>query len=290
MSTASTTDSHDHTSDGHTPGGFSHFIWTYVFSKDHKIIGLQFLFSTLIWFLIGGLLALAMRWQIAWPWGEGAPFGIQGMPILGNLFFAEQGGQISPEFYTMLFTMHATVMIFFVIIPVLAGAFGNYLIPLMIGADDMAFPTLNMLSYWFMWPAFIVMTAAFFVEGGGPAAGWTSYPPLSVLTEAAPGSGAGQTCWLVGVTLVGISSMMGSVNYLTTILQMRAPGMTMFRLPLTIWSMFITAILQAFALPVLTAAGVMQLTDRLIGTGFFLPDGATANNMPIATGGGQPLL
>ena len=290
MSTASTVDPHNQASGGHAPGGVSHFIWTYVFSRDHKIIGLQFLFSTLIWFLIGGLLALAVRWQVAWPWGEGAPFGIQGMPVLGNLFFAEQGGQISPEFYTMLFTMHATVMIFFVIIPILAGAFGNYLIPLMIGADDMAFPTLNMLSYWFMWPAFMVMTAAFFVEGGGPAAGWTSYPPLSVLTEAAPGSGAGQTCWLVGITLVGISSMMGSVNYLTTILQMRAPGMTMFRLPLTIWSMFITAVLQAFALPVLTAAGVMQLTDRLIGTGFFLPDGATANNMPLATGGGQPLL
>ena len=290
MSTASTVDPHNHASGKHAPGGVSHFIWTYVFSRDHKIIGLQFLFSTLIWFLVGGLLALAVRWQVAWPWGEGAPFGIQGMPVLGNMFFAEQGGQISPEFYTMLFTMHATVMIFFVIIPILAGAFGNYLIPLMIGADDMAFPTLNMLSYWFMWPAFIVMTAAFFVEGGGPAAGWTSYPPLSVLTEAAPGSGAGQTCWLVGITLVGISSMMGSVNYLTTILQMRAPGMTMFRLPLTIWAMFITAVLQAFALPVLTAAGVMQLTDRLIGTGFFLPDGATANNMPLATGGGQPLL
>jgi cytochrome c oxidase subunit 1 len=272
-------DAHDHAHAG--SGGVGAFISTYVFSRDHKIIGLQFLFSTLIWFLIGGLLALAVRAQVAWPW--------QPIPILSSLFPAE-GGQISPEFYTMLFTMHATVMIFFVIIPILAGAFGNFLIPLMIGADDMAFPTLNMLSYWFMWPAFLVMTLAFFVEGGGPAAGWTSYPPLSVLTEAAPGSRSGQTLWLLGVTFVGVSSMMGSVNYMTTIIQMRAPGMTMFRLPLTIWAMFITAILQAFALPVLTAAGFMQIMDRTMSTGFFLADGATANNMAAQTGGGQPLL
>ena len=190
----------------------------------------------------------------------------------------------------MLFTMHATVMIFFVIIPILAGAFGNFLIPLMIGADDMAFPTLNMLSYWFMWPAFICVGLSFFAPGNGAAAGWTSYPPLSVIHDAAPGSLNAQTLWLLGVTFVGISSMMGSVNYLTTIIQMRAPGMTMFRLPLTIWGMFITAILQAFALPVLTAAGFMQLLDRTLGTGFFLPEGLVANNSPMAAGGGQPLL
>jgi len=254
----------------------------YVFSRDHKIIGLQFLFSTLLWFLIGGLLALGIRWQLAWPW--------QSMPVIGPWLFAEEGGQISPEFYTTLFTMHATVMIFFVIIPVLAGAFGNYLIPLMIGADDMAFPTLNMLSYWFMWPAFLLIGASFFTPPYGAGAGWTSYPPLSAVTTAAPGSDTAQTLWLLGVTFVGISSMMGSVNYLTTIIQMRAPGMTMFRLPMTIWGMFITAILQAFALPVLTAAGFMQLTDRMIGTGFFLPEGLVVNNGDPATGGGQPLL
>ncbi len=258
------------------------FLTTYVFSRDHKIIGLQFLFSTLLWFFVGGLLALGIRWQLAWPWAE--------MPIVGNLLFASEGGQISPEFYTMLFTMHATIMIFFVIIPILAGAFGNFLIPLMIGADDMAFPTLNMLSYWFMWPAFLAVGASFFVEGGAASAGWTSYPPLSVITEAAPASGTGQTLWLIGITCVGVSSMMGSVNYLTTIIQMRAPGMTMFRMPLTIWGMFITAILQAFALPVLTAAGFMQLADRVVDTGFFLPEGATANNAPMEAGGGQPLL
>ncbi len=152
----------------HAPGHATSlgFLRTYVFSLDHKIIGIQFLFSTLLWFIVGGLLALGIRWQLAWPWTN--------MPLVGHLF-AE--GQISPEFYTMLFTMHASVMIFFVIIPILAGAFGNFLIPLMIGAEDMAFPVLNMMSYWVMWPAFICMIASFFVEpeagAVGAAAGWT---------------------------------------------------------------------------------------------------------------------
>ncbi len=274
-----TADMHGHeAAHGHSAS----FISTYVFSKDHKIIGIQFLFSTLLWFFVGGLLALGIRWQLAYPW--------QGMPIIGRMLFSAEGGQIAPEFYTVLFTMHATVMIFLVIIPILAGAFGNYLIPLMIGADDMAFPTLNMLSYWFMWPAFMCFGSSFFMSGGPPASGWTVYPPLSVHVGAAPGSLNAQNLWLLGLTLVGISSMMGSVNYLTTIIQMRAPGMTMFRLPMTIWAMFITAVLQAFALPVLTAAGFMQLMDRTIGTGFFLPEGLVVNNSSISAGGGQPLL
>src|SRR5690349_13818726 len=176
-----------HEEHGHGSMTALQFIDTYVFSKDHKIIGLQFLFSTLLWFLVGGLLALGIRWQLAWPWTS--------MPVIGPMLFAEQGGQISPEFYTMLFTMHATVMIFFVIIPMLAGAFGNYLIPLMIGADDMAFPTLNMLSYWFMWPAFVLIGGSFFMPGNGAAAGWTSYPPLTAVWEAAPSSGMAQTLW-----------------------------------------------------------------------------------------------
>ncbi len=272
-----TVGSHAH-DDAHSGGhAHAHSFWTtYVFSKDHKIIGIQFLFSTLIWFLIGGLLALGIRWQLAWPWTD--------MPVIGKMLFSGEGGQISPEFYTVLFTMHASIMIFFVIIPILAGAFGNFLIPLMIGAEDMAFPTLNMLSYWFMWPAFISMTASFFVEGGAAKGGWTGYPPLS-LTDL-----DGQTLWLIGLLFVGVSSMMGSVNYMTTIIQMRAPGMTMFRLPMTIWAMFITAILQAFALPVLTAALFMQLLDRTLGTGFFIPEMWSANNAPMASGGGQPLL
>ncbi|MBI83348.1 MAG: cytochrome c oxidase subunit I [Planctomycetaceae bacterium] len=268
---------------GHAEAGVGDFISTYVFSRDHKIIGMQFLFSTLLWFMVGGLLALGIRWQLAWPWS--------GMPVIGPMLFSGEGGQISPEFYTMLFTMHATVMIFFVIIPILAGAFGNYLIPLMIGAEDMAFPTLNMLSYWFMWPAFLLIGSSFFISpSNGAGGGWTSYPPLSSIPEAAPGSGSGQTLWLLGVTFVGISSMMGSINYMTTIIQMRAPGMTMFRLPLTIWGIFITALLQAFALPVLTAAGLMLLLDRVVGTGFFIPEMLVVNNSLPASGGGQPLL
>jgi cytochrome c oxidase subunit 1 len=147
-----------------------------------------------------------------------------------------------------------------------------------------------MLSYWFMWPAFLLFGASFFVEGGAASGGWTSYPPLSTNVNSAPGSGWGQTLWLLGLTMVGVSSMLGSVNYMTTIILMRAPGMTMFRLPMTIWAMFITAVLQAFALPVLTAAGFMQLTDRMIGTGFFTPEGNVVNNSLASTGGGQPLL
>jgi cytochrome c oxidase subunit 1 len=258
------------------------FVRKYIFSFDHKIIGIQFLFSTLLWFVVGGLLALAVRWQLAWPWSN--------MPIVGPMLFSKEGGQISPEFYTMLFTMHASVMIFFVIIPILAGAFGNFLIPLMIGADDMAFPVLNMMSYWFMWPAFICMILSFFVEGGAAAAGWTGYPPLATVLGAAPASFSGQTFWLIGLIFVGISSMMGSVNYMTTIIQMRAPGMSFFRMPMTVWAMFITAILQAFALPVLTAALFMQVMDRTLGTSFFIPEGLTVNSAAAGSGGGQPLL
>src|SRR5262245_25497613 len=178
MSTAAL-DSHSADHAGHGHAHSQSFLRTYVFSLDHKVIGLQFLFSTLIWFFVGGLLALGVRWQLAYPW--------KAMPIIGTIVGAPEGGQIAPETYTMLVTMHATVMIFCVIIPVLAGAFGNFLIPLMIGAD-MAFPALNMASYWVMWPAFVLVGACFFVEGGAAQAGWTGYPTLTVLRAAAPGS------------------------------------------------------------------------------------------------------
>jgi cytochrome c oxidase subunit I len=274
---------HEHAAEhGHAAHHDIGFVKKYIFSTDHKVIGIQFLITTMLMLLVGGALALGVRWQLAFRWST--------MPIVGQLVFPEQGGQISPEFYTMLVTMHATVMIFLVIIPVLAGAFGNFLIPLQIGADDMAFPTLNMLSYWFMWPAIFLFGLSFFVEGGAAAGGWTSYPPLSDLYEAAPGSGLGQTLWLLAVTFVGFSSMLGSVNYMTTIINMRAPGMTFFRMPMTIWGMFVTAILQAFALPVLTAAGFMMVSDRLLGTTFFIPGGIIVNNNEPTVGGGQALL
>ena len=188
---------------------------------------------------------------------------------------------MSPEFYTMLFTMHASVMIFLVIIPWLTGAFGNFLIPLMIGARDMAFPVLNMLSYWFMWPAFGLLMASFFVDGGASGVGWTAYPTLSsaalpdgtLASPAARHAGLGQTFWLCALLFAGSSSLMGSINYITTVLHLRAPGMSLLRMPLTVWSLFITAILQAVALPPLTVALIMQLSDKVFGTVFFLPPG-----------------
>src|SRR5579862_1385961 len=263
------------------------FVRKYIFSEDHKIIGIQFLFSTLIFLLIGGGLALLVRVQLAWPHAE--------LP-----FLQDNAGRMSPEFYNMLFSMHATIMIFFVIIPILAGSFGNFLIPLMIGAKDMAFPKLNMLSYWFMWPAFIIILLAFYAEGGAPAAGWTSYPMLASATmpagqgfqsPSAPNSGHGQILWLLALTFVGISSMMGSVNYITTIINLRAAGMTLYRMPMTVWALFITAILQAFALPVLTVALILQTLDKTIGSTFFLPPaGLEFGNWTTAPGGGQTLL
>ena len=206
------------------------------------------------------------------------------MPVIGPMLFSAEGGQISPEFYTMLFTMHATVMIFFVIIPILAGAFGNFLIPLMIGADDMAFPTLNMLSYWFMWPAFILHRREL-LRGRrtGPAAGWTSIRRSRPCRMAAPGSGTGAdavAAW-ADVRRRLVDDGLGQLHDHHH--PDARPGMTMFRLPLTIWAMFITAILQAFALPVLTAAGFMQLMDRMLGTGFFLPEGLIGQQ--LAAGG-----
>jgi cytochrome c oxidase subunit 1 len=279
---------HDH---GHGHDDHDHIhplptnpLFRYVFSTDHKIIGIQFLFSGLIFFVLGGLLAMAIRWQMAWPW---AP-----MPVLSQLMEGQwrAGYHLPPEWYNKLFTMHGTIMIFFVIIPILTGAFGNFTIPLMIGARDMAFPKLNMFSYWFMWPAFIIILYSFTVAGGSGEAGWTSYPTLTIARWSTPGSLNGQTFWLMALLFAGISSLMGSINYITTIVMLRAPGMNMFRLPMTVWAMFITALLQAFALPVLTSALVMQLLDRVAGTNFFSPAGWTVANAPSVVGGGQTIL
>jgi cytochrome c oxidase subunit 1 len=273
-----------HGHDPHVHEDDRNVLQRYVFSTDHKVIGIQFLFSGLIFFVLGGLLAMAVRWQLAWPW---AP-----MPILSKWLWSAPslGYRMPPEFYNKLFTMHATIMIFFVIIPLLTGAFGNFLIPLMIGARDMAFPKLNMFSYWFMPPAMILIMYSFVCEGGSAEAGWTSYPVLSVARWATPGSLNGQTFWLGALLFAGISSLMGSINYITTIIMLRAPGMKMFRMPMTVWALFITALLQAFALPVLTSALVMQLLDRTAGTNFFQPYHWSVANAPPVVGGGQPLM
>jgi cytochrome c oxidase subunit I len=247
------------------------FLRTYVFSTDHKMIGRQFLFLGLFMLIIGGLLAMMMRWELAWP--ETA------VPLMGWVPEPYMyGGILPPQTYNAFFTMHATIMIFFVVMPIMVGGFGNFLIPLMIGADDMAFPKLNMLSFWVGLLAGLVMLSSFFVPGGPAAAGWTSYAPLSAV-PAFTGVNWGQNLWIISLIILGISSLMGSINYITTVVNMRAPGMTYFRMPLTIWSLFITAILLLLALPVLTAALAMLLFDRMFGTSFFLPQG-----------GGEPLL
>jgi cytochrome c oxidase subunit 1 len=247
------------------------FVRTYLFSLDHKMIGKQFLFLSLFMMIIGGGLALMVRWQLAWP--ETA---VPGMGWVPEPYMYE--GIIPPETYNMMFTMHATIMIFFVVIPILVGCFGNFLIPLMIGTRDMAFPILNMLSFWISLAAAILMVSSFFVEGGAAAGGWTAYAPLSA-NPVYTGVGLGQDLWVVSLIVLGISSMMGSINYITTVVNMRAPGMTFFRLPLVIWSLFITAVLLLLALPELTAAMAMLLFDRRFGTTFFNP-----------AEGGEPIL
>jgi cytochrome c oxidase subunit 1 len=247
------------------------FLRTYVFATDHKMIGRQFLFLGLFMLVIGGLLAMLMRWQLGWPETP-----VPGMRWVPEPYMFE--GIIPPQTYNMLFTMHATIMIFFAVMPIMIGCFGNFLIPLMIGARDMAFPVLNMLSFWTGVVGGVVMLAGFFVPGGHAASGWTAYAPLSA-SAIYTGVDWGQNLWNISLIIIGASSLMGSINYITTIINMRAPGMTWFRLPLVIWSLFITAILLLLALPVLTAALTMLLADRMLGTHFFLP-----------AGGGEPLL
>jgi cytochrome c oxidase subunit 1 len=233
---------------------------TYIFSMDHKMIGRQFLFMGLLMLIIGGLLAMMMRWQLAWP--ETAVPGLSAIP---EPYMYE--GIIPPQTYNALFTMHATIMIFFVVMPIMVGCFGNFLIPLMIGTRDMAFPLLNMLSFWVGAVAGVIMLSSFLVPGGPAAAGWTGYATLSA-RAAYTGVDLGQNLWIISLLVLGISSLMGSINYITTVVNMRAPGMTYFRMPLTVWSLFITAILLLLALPVLTAALAILLFDR---TSWFFP-------------------
>jgi cytochrome c oxidase subunit 1 len=266
MSVAATVTHVEHV--GHEKLGF---VRTYIFSTDHKMIARQFLFLGLFMMILGGLMALMIRWELAWPETQ-----VPGTRWIPEPFMTD--GYMNPSFYNQLFTMHATIMVFFVVMPILVGCFGNFLIPLMIGARDMAFPVLNMLSFWVGAVSGVVMLAGFFVPGGHAAGGWTSYAPLTAVTQYT-GVNWGQNLWCISLIILGISSLMGSINYITTIVNMRAPGMTFFRMPLVIWSLFIVAILLLLALPVLTSALAMLLLDRMAGTSFFLP-----------AGGGEPLL
>jgi cytochrome c oxidase subunit 1 len=255
------------------------FIRKYIFSTDHKVIARQFLFASLFFLLIGGLFALLIRWQLAMP---GQP-----IPFIGNLLPAAwaDNGVMLASFYSQMLTMHGSVMIFLVIIPLAVGFFGNLCIPLMLGTDDMALPTLNMFSFWTVPPAALTIMAGFWTTDGVAAAGWTSYPPLSV------SSGTGQTLWLIGVFLIGFSSIMGGVNYITTILNKRAKGMKLFDMPLTVWALFFTAILIVLGTPVLAAAVSMQFFDQFLHTSFFMPDNVIYSKEGLKfLGGGQPVL
>jgi len=248
---------------------------------DHKTVGLQYGLTALFFLLVGFLLMILMRWQLAWP---GQPLPGWMAPWLGEA--NAPGGVMLPEFYNQLVAMHGTVMVFLAVVPLAAGAFGNYFVPLQIGADEMAFPRLNALSYWLYLAGGLVMVASFFIEGGAPNSGWTSYVPLSVIATA------GQNFWLVGIFLVGLSSTLGAINVLVTIVQCRAPGVTFGKLPFFIWSQLVTALLLLLAFPALQAAAIFQLMDRLAGTSFFMPSGLVVGGVPLQgiAGGGNPLL
>jgi cytochrome c oxidase subunit 1 len=259
------------------------FIRRYIFSTDHKVIGIQYILTGLAMAAIGALLAGLIRLQIGWP-------GTQ-WPLLGSLFpTGIVQGIITPEFYLAVVTMHGTIMVFFFISYVLVSGFGNYLVPLQIGARDMAFPFLNMLSYWVAFLSAVTMLASFFVTGGAAAAGWTAYPPLSALAGAVPGSVMGQTVWLLSMALFIASFTMSGLNYVATVFSMRVRGMAMMRMPLTVWSYFISAIMGLLSFPPLTAAAVMLLFDRHLGTSFFLPSNLILSGELLPNQGGSPLL
>jgi cytochrome c oxidase subunit 1 len=241
------------------------FITKYVFSQDHKMIAKQFIITGMIWAVLGGLMSVLFRLQLGYPdetfpWLE---------DILGHW---ARGGKITAESYYALVTMHGTVLVFFVLTGGLSGTFANFLIPLQIGARDMASPFLNMLSYWFFFTASVVMLASFFVQTGPFSGGWTAYPPLSALAGASPGSGTGMDLWITSMALFVVSSLLGGLNYISTILNMRTKGMSMTRLPLTIWALFFTAVLGVLSFPVLLSGLILLLFDRHAGTSFFLSD------------------
>lgn len=270
------------------------FIRKYIFSLDHKVIGIQYIILALVAVLVGMTMSVLMRMNLSWPGTN--------WPILGTLFpGGAPGGMMTPEFYLSLVTMHGTIMVFFVLTTAPQGGFGNYFLPIQIGADDMAFPVLNMLSFWITFVGFIVILAAIFFSGAestiGPIGGWTGYAPLSALPNAGPGQGMGMNLWIISIAIFCVGSLLGALNFITTLLNMRAPGMSLMRMPLTCWAWFTTAVLALLSFPVLLGGGVLLLLDRTAGTSFFIPGGlyvsgvlsGTSANFPIHTGG-SPIL
>src|ERR1700688_3219714 len=248
------------------------FIRKYIFSLDHKVIGIQYFLLALTAVWVGMFLSLLMRIHLYWP-------GVT-LPLVG---------EIKPETYLSLLTMHGTIMVFFVLTTAPQGGFGNYFLPIQIGAADMPFPVLNMLSFWVTFLGYIVMLSAFFVVGGAPLHGWTGYPPLSALQSAGPGEGPGADLWVISIALFCVGALMSALNFITTTLDMRVKGMTMMRMPLTCWAWFITAILGLLAFGVLFSAGILLLLDRNAGTSFFVPL-VVVNGQLAAHQGGSPLL
>jgi len=258
--------------EAHAHAASQSFIRKYIFSLDHKVIGIQYYFLALTAVTVGMFLSLLMRIHLIWPAAV--------LPLIG---------EIKPEAYLSLLTMHGTIMVFFVLTTAPQGGFGNYFLPIQIGAPDMAFPVLNMLSFWTTFLGFVVMVAAFFVQGGAPLHGWTGYAPLSAVQSTGPGEGLGADLWIISIAIFCIGALMGSLNFITTTLDMRAKGMSLMRMPLTCWAWFITAILGLLAFGVLLSGGILLLLDRNIGTSFYVPL-ITVNGQLTGHKGGSPLL
>ena len=256
------------------------FLQAYVFSQDHKVIGIQYAITAMLFLLFGFTLMAIMRWSLAYP---NLP-----IPLIGSFLGQANapGGVILPEFYNQLGAMHGTIMVFLGVVPLAVGGFGNFVLPLQIGAPDMAFPKLNMFSYWSFFLGGVVMFGSFFLPGGAANSGWTSYAPLSVIAL-----GQGQTWWLIGMIFLITSSLLGAINFIVTTIQLRAPGLSFMRLPFFVWAQLVTSFLLLLAFPPLEAAGVMQLMDRVAGTSFFMPAGLVVSEQVLEyTGGGNPLL
>ncbi len=275
------------------------FIRKYIFSLDHKVIGIQYIMLALAAVVVGMLMSLLMRLNLSWPGTN--------WPILGTLFpTGAPGGVMNPEFYLSLVTMHGTMMVFFVLTTAPQGGFGNYFLPIQIGAEDMAFPVLNMMSFWITFVGFVVLLSAIIFAGGwtpstatvGPIGGWTGYAPLSALGQiAGPGQGMGMNLWIISIAIFCVGSLLGALNFITTLLNMRTRGMSLMRMPLTCWAWFTTAVLALLSFPVLLGGGILLLLDRLAGTSFFIPGGLYVNGLlsgvdarfPLHTGG-SPIL
>ncbi len=278
----------DHFHDHHDGDKFSsNFINTYIFSMDHKMIAKQFLITGMFWAIIGALMSLVFRLQLGFPEADMAWL----KPVLGKWITvnAEGIGALSNQFYYALVTMHGTIIVFFVLTAGLSGTFSNLLIPLQLGARDMASPLLNMLSYWFFFLAGVLMFYSLFLSTGPFSGGWTAYPPLSVLPQASEGSGAGMTFWTLSLVFFVVSVLLGGVNYITTVLNLRTKGMSMWRMPLTIWAFFITAIIGLLSFPVLVSGFFLLMFDRTMNTSFFLNE-IFVGGEALQQVGGSPIL